>query len=795
LAKRAPQQDRQQNDRLRRAREERNLTQAELAHAVGTSSFTVSRWELGVQTPQPHFRERLCALFALSPQELGLIPELPPVGAGPAVGTADGEGSEWEGAADAETRARRDLLGQVWRHWIGTELEAAVGGLPRLALALSERPGAVDDPLRVLPLTGEPDRPLRGGTTIDAAYHRAGEQLLVLGDPGAGKTTLLLELARRLLEEGPLPPRCPMPVVFHLASWAEARQPLARWLVDELHRRYGVARRLGADWVADEQVLPLLDGLDEVAEEHRAACVAAINAFHAEHGQLPMAVCCRTAQYASLGARLRLRGAVLIQPLTPDQVDRYLAEAGETVAEIRALIQDDERLRELLATPLFLGIIVRTYGGRRRSIPPLGGPLAERRRHVLGDYVQEMLARPRAGGLPDAYPPRQTIHWLSWLAGAMRDHGEGVFHVDWIQPSWLPARPQRALVTFGPAALVVLVGGLVGTLDMLLASLLLHTHPQLLDVAAGLGAGRIGLPREVAGGAAAGAAVGLLAGLLAAVFTYDRRIAPTNPLRWSWATFRRNLPNVLAAVVGAVLVSLLVDRVLTGLLVHLVYGLLLVVLFKALTLEGGPLQGLLRRLPRHPWQWALLLAGLLAAGAAAAVASGAPPATLAYRVGARLVVGLCLGLMFGPQAPLCEPGPPPGEGIEMSRRHGVNAGLASGLVAVVLFGLTSGIGVGRVMGLPVGVFIGLADGLSIAVIVGIGVALRRGGGAYLRHAVLRRLLVRAGAAPRDYVGFLDHACALILMRRRGGGYEFVHRLLLDHFADLRTRGAAAHRDP
>src|SRR5207237_7353297 len=67
------------NERLRRAREERNWTQAELARVIGTSGLTVSRWELGVQTPQPHFRERLCAVFSLSPRELGLIPDLPPV--------------------------------------------------------------------------------------------------------------------------------------------------------------------------------------------------------------------------------------------------------------------------------------------------------------------------------------------------------------------------------------------------------------------------------------------------------------------------------------------------------------------------------------------------------------------------------------------------------------------------------------------------------------------------------------------------------------------------------------------
>jgi transcriptional regulator with XRE-family HTH domain len=753
LAKRAG-----QNDRLRRAREERNWTQAEVAEAIGTSSFTVSRWELGVQAPQPHFREKLCTLFRLSPLDLGLV--------APA---ANGPGVERPEAADpAEERARRDLLAQVWRYWIGTELEAAVGRLPRVELALTERPGAVDDPLRVPVAAGRPDRPLPPGATIDAAYARAGEQLLVLGDPGAGKTTMVLDLARSLLEQAA---DGPMPVVFHLSSWAEDRQPLGPWLVEELHRRYGVARGLSRRWIAREQVIPLLDGLDEVAQEHRAGCVEAINAFHDEHGQLPLVVCCRTAPYEELGARLRLRGAVAICPLTRAQVEGYLATAGDGLDEVLALLREDGRLWELLSTPLFLSMVVRTYGGEHSATPPLRGPLAERRQRVLTDYVDEMLARSRAAASPQ-YAREETVAWLAWLARAMRDHDEGVFSLDWMQPSWLPTRAQQRLARLAPAFLMVLVGGLVGMLDMLAASALLRARSHRLDLGGGV---QLDLSHQVAGAVLAGAAVGVLAGLIAAVFTHDRRIAPTNRLGWSWSTFRRNLPNVLAAVLGAVLLSLLVDRVLSGLVVHLVYGVLLVALFGALT----------GRTPwRYRWQVIIVLAAALAVGAGVAVATGTPPATLLFRLGARLAVGLSLGLMFGPKTPLCETVPGPGQGIEMSRRHGLAAGAVSGGLAVLVFGVVDGASLARMLGPSVGVMTGLVDGVSIGVIVGTGVSLRRGLGAYLRHVLLRGLLARSGSAPRDYVGFLEHASNLILLRRRGGGYEFVHRLLLDHFADL-----------
>jgi hypothetical protein len=58
----------------------------------------------------------------------------------------------------------------------------------------------------------------------------------------------------------------------------------------------------------------------------------------------------------------------------------------------------------------------------------------------------------------------------------------------------------------------------------------------------------------------------------------------------------------------------------------------------------------------------------------------------------------------------------------------------------------------------------------------------------LRHLLLRALLARAGLLPWRTVSFLDEATHCILLYRDGGGYGFIHRLLLDYFADL-TLGA------
>jgi hypothetical protein len=63
--------------------------------------------------------------------------------------------------------------------------------------------------------------------------------------------------------------------------------------------------------------------------------------------------------------------------------------------------------------------------------------------------------------------------------------------------------------------------------------------------------------------------------------------------------------------------------------------------------------------------------------------------------------------------------------------------------------------------------------------------------ASLQHLVLRILLVRTRAAPWKYIRFLDEATDRLLLRKVGGGFVFMHRLLLDYFADLQEDSTKA----
>ena len=61
------------NRHLKQARELRGWSQAKVANEIGTDATTVSRWERGLFSPTPYFRERLCALFGKNTEELGLL--------------------------------------------------------------------------------------------------------------------------------------------------------------------------------------------------------------------------------------------------------------------------------------------------------------------------------------------------------------------------------------------------------------------------------------------------------------------------------------------------------------------------------------------------------------------------------------------------------------------------------------------------------------------------------------------------------------------------------------------------
>lgn len=138
-----------------------------------------------------------------------------------------------------QRRNRENLLQNIKATWIDGYLHNAVHRAVYMELGLEYKRDAVSRPWD---LTLQPvNTPIPHDKPIGALFKEHGRSLLILGDPASGKTITLLQLAEELLAEAQQDDTCPIPVILNLSSWAQERQTLADWLVEELFIAYQLA--------------------------------------------------------------------------------------------------------------------------------------------------------------------------------------------------------------------------------------------------------------------------------------------------------------------------------------------------------------------------------------------------------------------------------------------------------------------------------------------------------------------------------------------------------------------------
>jgi serine/threonine protein kinase len=723
----------------------------------------------------------------------------------------------------AKQQNRIRLQQRVRSFWITGVLEQSLYGTALMTPGLQEQADAIANPwLLVIQESEHVSTPLPAGTRITEVYDEVGGELLILGEPGAGKTTLLLELARDLLKRCEQEQTHPIPVVFNLSSWRRKRQPLANWLIEELETKYLVPRGVGSDWIDGDEILPLLDGLDEVDASSRSACMQAINEYHREHSIVPLVVCCRVNEYRSQVQQLALSRAVTIQPLSNEQINAHLARIGKKVASLHIAFQRDAVLQELATTPLMLTILILAY--QDVSLEEIkGGVSAEvRREQIFALYTERVLKR-RSGRSP--YQPQQTIHWLGYLAQQMKQQSQTVFYIEHMQPGWLTKRWQRRWyygLTTGPIAGAFVALEIVGTVMPFLLTVLMtmltigvffgwlseagteKKNPKpitrawmrirqrlmtalenrvtigvatglvvgtgstiynyLSDVANWSSASRIvgALSGGLPGGICMGVYVGLSIGLA-------RRIEALEGASWSWARIRRD--NVRWLLIGTSLIVGLIFA-LPFLLYNqnvqsasfLSYGLSTAFqLIVIVLLVSGVTRGLSKRTldTRHmvaPNQgiWRSVRSGLVMA-----IITGGVIGTFSAAIDLLSYFWLLLHM---------------GSHIEPLKLDYAAVNIMSHVLG---FSPHTWQDFWTLHAL----FWGLVNGAIPALAVG----LYCGGAAYVQHFVLRFLLWCDRRIPFNYAHFLDYAAERILLRKVGGGYIFVHRLLLEYFAGVENR--------
>ena len=600
-----------------------------------------------------------------------------------------------------EYRNRQILLNKVKNFWVKGVLETSLHNKVLIELGLEEQSFAVERPWSVVWQSEDkiPQSLPVWIKILDKLNEMgAGRSLLILGDPGSGKTTTLLELAHDLIAEAEKDVNQLIPVVFNLSSWTNEKQSITDWLIQELNIKYQVAKEIGRNWIEAQQLFLLLDGLDEVSIKRRDMCVQALNQFTQFNGQTELVVCSRIEDYKSLSHRLRLQGAICIQPLTFEQVDRYLISTGSNLEGVSTAIRTDETLQELVRSPLLLSIMTLAYQGVSTEIfLQTQDSIEERRKHLFDTYIQRMFSR-QIG--QKEYSKEKTLHWLSWLANQLLQRSQTVFLIERIQPDWLPSISEKLYYNLG----LSLLGG------------------TLIGLVVGIHLGSVfGIQSGLVGGLFLGILGGLIAGLI--LGRIQNQIETVETLKWSWEKARKSIPSSLRI----------------GISVGIVIALGVRILYFFLQLTS----------PWESWEWGIAVESL-------------------YYVLGGLGSGLILILLQGLSGPTIETSTTPNQGIWRSLQNS----LLFSMVGVVILGI-----IALQLGIPIfSALTGLLFGLFSPA-----------GLACLQHFILRLVLYQNRHIPWNLTRFLNYATKLIFLQKVGGGYIFIHRLLLEHFAQMSLR--------
>lgn len=691
---------------------------------------------------------------------------------------------------------RQSLLKRVRKIWISGVLEPSLKGAAFIPLGLYDRTDLIEEPLQdIMQEVQRPEGSLPAGTSIDEVFDESEGTLLILGEPGSGKTTLLLQLARTLLERANHDQTHPMPVVFNLSTWTLKRQPLAEWLVEELKTRYQMPQEKGRAWIEKGQLLPLLDGLDEVAADYRGACIAAINMYLQQQGHVPVIIGSRVAEYTAQAAKLVVRRAIVAQALSVQQVREYLQQADGNFEALLELLSVDPGFQEFAKNPLMLSILKQTYQGRAVQLAR-SDSLEEQRRQIFADYVERMLQR---RGRLVHYTPERTKYWLTWLAKRMRQQNQTVFYLENLQLTWLEhARPVEvstslafAFLTFPIAAIVLgleyTVNGpgfavVNGVLTGLLGAMVAFFYVWLIETDFRLE--RLFPGRKQSEQVARRTPENRgIRGKFTAFFT---------PLFWERACY---------ALLSGLLLGVLV-QVLVGPLYAMINGMFIAAFLVVL----GKFERTIRPAEQLVWSWRSLVRHAVVSmciGVGIGVLGGIFDAfpylqqmsvfltTLYYWLSLGGALGLIIILMRGftsSELDKRQKDIRPNQGIMNSLSNSLRLGLSSGLLlGVVVFSFYSYVMhnvfvVGYINDIPPNsdVIYGVGDAVAVSYLFW----LINGGFATVQHLMLRIRLWRMGDAPWRYPRFLDYAQQRILLRRVGGGYIFVHKLLLEYFARL-----------
>ena len=269
--------------------------------------------------------------------------------------------------------------------------------------------------------------------------------LLILGDPGAGKTTQILELAIDWLEKNE---GLKIPVVFNLASWKNDGQRFDEWLQEALVSGYGFSKQLAKEAIYKSKILPLLDGLDEVARdlvkeeernEIRSSCLRSIDQYLSLFEVSYLVICSRRVEYIAAAADAPIKAAVLVNPLKSEEIKDTLNKAFNQITSTKdenaatsllKLLPQHPHLEIVLRSPFYYNIALEVFDERstRQNLPMEQEVLQQ---YLLTHFLNEKLTQtPNLKG----FAALKTSYYLAWLAHLLNIESKVNFELVSFQP-------------------------------------------------------------------------------------------------------------------------------------------------------------------------------------------------------------------------------------------------------------------------------------------------------------------------------------------------------------------------
>ncbi|GCE06119.1 NACHT domain-containing protein [Dictyobacter aurantiacus] len=357
----------QPNTLLKKQRALRGWPQQKVADELGTSVDTVSKWERGVNTPDPYFQEKLIALFNKDAGELGFISNSLSVNKHRE--DIDRADSVIQVQSHILSPDEKSLLVEYLQHQQTRMLNALAPGSTNLRVkdVVGDKGLFISPPWTTLQSTPATGTLVEYLTTALSDEQR----ILLLGDAGQGKTTILKQLFNILatnfisapLEAAPFPIYIPLREFSSLSG--SAFEILWNYLSDKFPLVYDSFVMLARK----NRIVFFFDGLDEMQGELTQRSLnerAASKLF-----TLPSILSCRKnffEFYLSMSPLLEeypLR--VELQPLALNEaVIQYIADfyhkkrasvtkqAETTPTAIVEAIKSNHELQDLAQRPLLL---------------------------------------------------------------------------------------------------------------------------------------------------------------------------------------------------------------------------------------------------------------------------------------------------------------------------------------------------------------------------------------------------------------------------------------------------------